>query len=55
LSVSWPTKGAVDHTEILARHQSELLVLDGTDLSTVCRALLPHPLPQSLHGVWIEA
>ena len=36
-------------------HNSDLLVLDASDLSTVCRARLPHNQPQGYHGSWVRA
>jgi all-trans-8'-apo-beta-carotenal 15,15'-oxygenase len=36
-------------------HRSDLLVLDATDLSTVCRARLPHHESPGFHGTWVPA
>ncbi|MCU0821373.1 MAG: carotenoid oxygenase family protein, partial [Spirochaetes bacterium] len=40
---------------IADKHNSDLLVLDAADLSTVCRAKLPHHQPQGYHGSWVPA
>ena len=34
-------------------HRSDLLVLDAADLSTVCRARLPHHESPGFHGTWV--
>jgi all-trans-8'-apo-beta-carotenal 15,15'-oxygenase len=36
-----------------AQHRSDLLVLDARDLSTTCRAELPHHQSQGFHGNWV--
>lgn len=36
-------------------HTGELLVLDAADLSTVCRARMPHHSPLGFHGTWVPA
>jgi all-trans-8'-apo-beta-carotenal 15,15'-oxygenase len=36
-------------------HAGELLVLDASDLRTLCRARMPHPTPLGFHGTWIPA
>jgi all-trans-8'-apo-beta-carotenal 15,15'-oxygenase len=36
-------------------HRSDVLVLDATDLSTVCRARLPHHESPGFHGTWVPA
>jgi len=36
-------------------HRSDLLVLDAADLSTRCRALLPHHESPGFHGTWVPA
>ena len=38
-----------------ASHTGELLVLDAADLSTVCRARMPHHSPLGFHGTWVPA
>ncbi len=40
---------------IAEEHISNLLVLNASDLSTVCRARLPHHQPQGYHGSWVQA
>ena len=36
-------------------HTGELFVLDAADLSTVCRARMPHHSPLGFHGTWVPA
>ena len=36
-------------------HRTDLLVLDAADLSTICRARLPHHESPGFHGTWVPA
>lgn len=40
-------------TYIPEKHCSDLFVLDGRTLDTVCRLRLPHHVPPGFHGTWI--
>ena len=47
--------GWILHTLYLQEeHRSDLLVLDARDLSTTCRARLPHHESPGFHGTWVD-
>jgi all-trans-8'-apo-beta-carotenal 15,15'-oxygenase len=39
---------------VSAHARTDLVVLDATDLSVVCRGCLPHHLPPGFHGTWVD-